>query len=176
MLIVPRVSRLGRTSTHIYTPATHLTAESLPNQDSSKAESTRRTTSKMRLSHATLFAAVGLVSAAPKPAHQARLWATHYNGNVYTLTLDGESLSLSHTMKTCGNMPSWLTFDSEARVLYCSDEDGTADPSTHGTLTAYQAASNGKLYEIATTKTIGGGVNSVIYENDDGEKYLAIAH
>ncbi|KAJ6113865.1 hypothetical protein N7523_007182 [Penicillium sp. IBT 18751x] len=130
----------------------------------------------MRLSHATLLAAVGLVSAAPKPAHRAHLWATHYNGNVYTLSLDGENLSLTDTMKTCGNMPSWLTFDSEARVLYCSDEDGTADPSTHGTLTAYKAASNGKLREIATTNTIGGGVNSVIYENDDGEKYLAIAH
>ncbi|KAJ5142229.1 hypothetical protein N7526_003224 [Penicillium atrosanguineum] len=130
----------------------------------------------MRLSHATLLATVGLASAAPKPAHQARLWATHYNGNVYTLALDGENLSLTDTMKTCGKMPSWLTFDSKARVLYCSDEDGTADPSTHGTLTAYDAAPDGKLHEIATTKTIGGGVNSVIYENDDGGKYLAIAH
>lgn len=130
----------------------------------------------MRLSKATLLATVGLASAVPKPAQQARLWATHYNGNVYTLTLDGEDLSLTDTMKTCGNMPSWLTFDSETRVLYCSDEDGTADPSTHGSLTAYHAARDGKLQEIATTKTIGGGVNSVIFENGDGGKYLAIAH
>lgn len=119
---------------------------------------------------------LGLASAAPKPPHSARLWATHYNGNVYTLTLDGEHLSLTDTLKTCGKMPSWLTYDSGTRVLYCSDEDGTADPSTHGSLTAYSAAPNGKLHEIATTKTIGGGVNSVIYENGDGGKYLAIAH
>jgi 6-phosphogluconolactonase (cycloisomerase 2 family) len=130
----------------------------------------------MRLSHATVLAVLGLASAAPKPAHKARLWATHYNGNVYTLTLDGDELSLTDTLKTCGNMPSWLTFDSETRVLYCNDEDGTADPSTHGTLTAYHASPNGKLHEIATTKTIGGGVHSVIYENGDGGKYLAIAH
>lgn len=130
----------------------------------------------MRLSHASLLATLGLASAAPKPPHSARLWATHYNGNVYTLALDGEHLSLTDTLKTCGKMPSWLTYDSGTRVLYCSDEDGTADPSTHGSLTAYSTAPNGKLHEIATTKTIGGGVNSAIYENGDGGKYLAIAH
>jgi 6-phosphogluconolactonase (cycloisomerase 2 family) len=109
-----------------------------------------------------------------KPAH---LWATHYNGNVYTLTLNNHNdLSITQTLKTCGNMPSWLTLDPQARIVYCSDEDGTTDPSTHGSLTALHAAPDGSLREIAKTSTVGGGVASVIYEGDKGRKFLAIAH
>lgn len=104
------------------------------------------------------------------------LWATHYSGHVYTLALSGRELRVVDAAKTCGAMPSWLTFDSEARVLYCTDEDGTADPSTHGSLTAYRAGRDGKLEKVATTETVGGGVNSVIYEGGKGEKFLAIAH
>lgn len=73
-------------------------------------------------------------------------------------------------------MPSWLTFDSETGILYCSDESGTADPSTHGTLSAYSVNRSGKLHQIAKTDTIGGGVKSVIFESGKGEKFLAIAH
>lgn len=113
-----------------------------------------------------------LVSAAdPKT-----LWATHYNGNVYTLSLSGHNLSIADTRKTCGPMPSWLTLDPESRVLYCTDENGSADPSTHGSLTAYHAAPDGKLKQLASTETVGGGVNSVIYEGGKGEKFIAIAH
>lgn len=73
-------------------------------------------------------------------------------------------------------MPSWLTFDSQSRVLYCSDESGTEDPTTHGSLTAYRPTPEGGLDVLARTETIGGGVNSVIYENAAGAKFLAIAH
>lgn len=138
----------------------------------------------MRLATAPFLALttlLSLASAAPNPLSPpspgpAHLWATHYNGNVYTLTLDGTQLSLTDTLKTCGDMPSWLTLDTETRVVYCSDESGTADPSTHGSLTAYHAARDGTLHEFAHTWTVGGGVNSVIYEAGMGEKFLAIAH
>ncbi|KAJ5929196.1 hypothetical protein N7454_007044 [Penicillium verhagenii] len=107
----------------------------------------------------------------------SRLWATHYNGNVYTLSLSGSNLSIADTQKTCGAMPSWLTFDSESRILYCSDENGTSDPSTHGSLSAYRVdGPGGQLAQIAKAETVGGGVNSVIYEAGKGEKYIAIAH
>ncbi|KAJ5653696.1 hypothetical protein N7490_000699 [Penicillium lividum] len=112
-------------------------------------------------------------------AHEkaSRLWATHYNGNVYSLTLSGSNLSLTHTQKTCGAMPSWLTFDSESKILYCSDENGTSDPTTHGSLTAYRVdGPGGRLAKVAKTKTVGGGVNSVIFEAGKGDKYIAIAH
>ncbi|KAJ5564227.1 hypothetical protein N7513_000469 [Penicillium frequentans] len=112
-----------------------------------------------------------------KHANESRLWATHYNGNVYTLTLSGSNLSIADTQKTCGAMPSWLTFDSESKILYCSDENGTSDPSTHGSLTAYHVdGPGGKLAQIAKTKTVGGGVNSVIFEAGKKDKYIAIAH
>ncbi|KAJ5179851.1 hypothetical protein N7492_003061 [Penicillium capsulatum] len=121
----------------------------------------------MRL--AALLASTPLVAA-------VNLWATHYNGHVYTLALENEKLRIAHTQKTCGAMPSWLTFDSEARVLYCTDEDGTPEPSTHGSLTAYHVGREGKLVEFATAETVGGGVNSVIYEGAKGQKFIAIAH
>lgn len=73
-------------------------------------------------------------------------------------------------------MPSWLTFDAAARVLYCNDESGSADPATHGTLSAYRVGEAGELRQFAETETIGGGVNSVVYEDGNGGKFLAIAH
>jgi len=126
----------------------------------------------------TLFLALATAAIAkPTPAPPpARLWATHYNGNVYTLELNNHSLAIKQTLKTCGAMPSWLTLDAKTRTVYCSNEDGTADASTHGTLTALHAAADGKLHEVAVTNTVGGGVNSVIYQSDKGKKYLAIAH
>lgn len=124
----------------------------------------------------TIPALVAVVAARTAPASSpSRLWATHYNGNVYTLTFADGELRLTDTLKTCGGMPSWLTFDPETRVLYCSDESGSADPSAQGSLSAYRAAGDGALTQIATTRTVGGGVNSVIFEAGD-RKFLAIAH
>ncbi|KAJ5762171.1 uncharacterized protein N7511_005553 [Penicillium nucicola] len=119
-------------------------------------------------------------SSNPKLAKPSTLWATHYNGNVYTLTLKDNDLQITQTLKTCGKMPSWLTLDAHSRTVYCSDEDGTTDASTHGSLTALRVGVNGSLSEIAKTDTVGGGVASVIYGSDGpGEKsgkYIAIAH
>lgn len=134
----------------------------------------------MRLTNLLPLLSISLPITATAAKHLAppsRLWATHYNGNVYTLTLDkaAKNLSITDTQKTCGKMPSWLTFDSESRIVYCSDEDGTADPSTHGSLTAYHPDRDGKLHEISSVKTVGGGVDSVIYEVGK-EKFIAIAH
>ncbi|KAJ5662677.1 Cytochrome cd1-nitrite reductase-like C-terminal heme d1 [Penicillium macrosclerotiorum] len=107
------------------------------------------------------------------PSKPSTLWATHYNGNVYTLSLSGDSLSLASAQKTCGDMPSWLTFDAASRTVYCSDESGTA--AGGGSLTAYRASRNGTLHQFAKTETVGGGVNSVLYEAEKG-KFLGIAH
>ena len=124
----------------------------------------------------SIFFTTTVTDAASALSPPSRLWATHYNGNVYTLTFAEGKLSLTDTLKTCGEMPSWLTFDAESRVLYCSDESGSADPGMHGSLTAYQAAADGKLTPIATTQTVGGGVSSIIFEAGEREKFLAIAH
>ncbi|KAF7719047.1 Uncharacterized protein PECH_000229 [Penicillium ucsense] len=132
----------------------------------------------MRLTQtSTLLSLLTLTSATSLKHHStSRLWATHYNGNLYSLAFDGKSLSLTDTTETCGTMPSWLTFDPETQTVYCSGEAGTTDPSTHGSLWAYHAGRDGSLQQFAKTDTVGGGVNSVIYEDDQGDKYLAIAH
>ena len=111
-------------------------------------------------------------------ATATNLYATHYDGSVYSLSLqrsdDTYSLSIASSLKTCGSMPSWLTFDSASRILYCSDESG--DASTNGSLTTLAADEDGTLTEIATAAAPGGGVNSIFYSGDDGNQYLAIAH
>ena len=123
-----------------------------------------------------ILSALGTTSAAIITSKQTHLWATHYNGNVYTLALKNNDLSISQTLKTCGDMPSWLTLDAQTRTVYCSDESGTADPPTNGTLTALHVKPDGTLRKGAVAKTVGGGVNSVIYESDAGKKFIAIAH
>ncbi|KAF9885223.1 hypothetical protein FE257_000583 [Aspergillus nanangensis] len=103
------------------------------------------------------------------------LYATHYSGTVYSLSLtDGGELSIASSLKTCGDLPSWLTLDAKSRTLYCSDETG--DATTPGSLTSLSVAEDGTLTEIASTTAPGSGVNSVIYEGDNGDQYLAIAH
>ncbi|KAF4210402.1 hypothetical protein CNMCM6805_008677 [Aspergillus fumigatiaffinis] len=118
-------------------------------------------------------------------ASAATLYATHYSGSVYTLSLTHRNgkydLSLASDMTTCGGMPSWLTLDCDTstlyctgRTLYCSDETG--DATTNGTLTSYTVGKDGSLTQLAKVVDVGGGVHSVVYEGDDGAKYIAIAH
>ncbi|KAL4895145.1 Lactonase, 7-bladed beta-propeller-domain-containing protein [Aspergillus ambiguus] len=110
-------------------------------------------------------------------AAAASLYATHYSGSVYTLSLDASAtrptLRLAHDQPLCGGMPSWLTLDPTQPVIYCSDETG--DATTNGTLSALTIGPDGRLAAQAKTSAPGGGVHSVIYAGDSG-RYLAIAH
>ncbi|KAJ6190815.1 hypothetical protein N7519_000836 [Penicillium mononematosum] len=111
-------------------------------------------------------------------AAAANLYATHYDGNIYTLSLDsgnGNSLSITSSLKTCGDAPSWLTFDSSTRTLYCSDHSGNG--TINGSLSSYSVDQDGRLTELAKTVDVGSAVHSTIYGGKHGrEKYLAIAH
>lgn len=108
-------------------------------------------------------------------AAATNLYATHYDGNIYTLSLDsGNSLSITSSLKTCGDAPSWLTFDSSTHTLYCSDHSGNA--SINGSLSSYSVDRNGGLTEIAKTRDVGAAVHSIIYGGKHGRKYLAVAH
>ncbi|KAB8213104.1 Lactonase, 7-bladed beta-propeller-domain-containing protein [Aspergillus novoparasiticus] len=102
------------------------------------------------------------------------LYATHYDGNIYGLSVEGEgdalSLHQTHAQQACGKAPSWITVDSQHGLLWCSDE---ASP---GTLTALEVRDGGALEELMQVMTPAGGVNSVIYSGDQGQKYLAVAH
>lgn len=124
-------------------------------------------------SSATASSAVASTSAG---SSTARLWATNYDGNVYRLDLKGTALTLGQTLKTCGQMPSWLTLDSKEKTVYCHAEDGSADPPAPGSVTALKIGDNGELKEAGKSDTIGGSVNSAIYKGDGDKQYLAIAH
>lgn len=124
------------------------------------------------------------------------LYATHYSGQVYTLHLDLPSkanangnrtdkahLSIASSATTCGSMPSWLTVDHDAGVLYCTDEneDGGLLTVLAGAVSSGGVSSggDGKLTEVAKTADVGGGVNSVVYgrkSKGKGGGYLAVAH
>ncbi|RDW78568.1 lactonase family protein [Aspergillus mulundensis] len=129
----------------------------------------------------TLGLIPGLATADPTTS---TLYATHYNtSSIYTLSLTrfNGSYSLTETasLKTCGTYPSWITLDSSTKTLYCSDEDGyrNADESVNGSLTALSVGEDGSLSEKAVTGNApGSGVHNVVYEDEEGEKYLAIAH
>lgn len=102
------------------------------------------------------------------------LYATHYDGNVYKLSLEGEgddvSLKQIQVLQTCGKAPSWLTVDPERGLLWCSDE------SSPGTLTSLEIGNEGAMKELVRVAAPSGGVNSIIYPGQNNKNYLAIAH
>ncbi|OGM50012.1 hypothetical protein ABOM_001267 [Aspergillus bombycis] len=112
--------------------------------------------------------------ALPSLSTAARLFATHYDGNVYSLNLDGEgdkfSLTKTHNLTTCGGAGSTsaLTVDPDRGLLWCVGE------GTPGALTALQVEKDGKFKEVVTVETPPGGVDSVMYGKE--KQFLAIAH
>ncbi|KAF5863274.1 hypothetical protein ETB97_010396 [Aspergillus alliaceus] len=104
----------------------------------------------------------------------ATLYATHYDGNVYRLSLEGEgdkvSLKQTQALQTCGKALSWLTVDLEHGLLWCSDE-----PSS-GSLTSLEIGNDGAMKEMVKVAAPNGGVDSIIYPGENGKNYLSIAH
>ncbi|KAG0153307.1 hypothetical protein PDIDSM_5157 [Penicillium digitatum] len=86
-------------------------------------------------------------------AAATNLYATHYDGEVYTLSLEDNSLSITSSSKTCGTHPSWLTFDSSTRTIYCSDHAGNS--SMNGLLTSYSVNQDGSMTELTSTVDVG---------------------
>ncbi|KAJ5374172.1 hypothetical protein N7517_006178 [Penicillium concentricum] len=109
-------------------------------------------------------------------AAATNLYATHYDGSIYTLSFDSRnSLSIASSLKTCGDAPSWLTFDSSTRTLYCSDHAGNT--TMNGSLSSYSVNQHGRLTELAKTVDVGAAVHSTMYGGMHGhKKYLAVAH
>lgn len=115
------------------------------------------------------------------PALASFLYVAHYNGNVYSLALEQNTTSgrygfgITSSSTACGSLPSWLTYDSASRTLYCSGESGSGGIS--GTLTALYAENNGKLTTMAETALVGPAASTVIYSDGGGsQQYLAMAH
>ncbi|KAK5174263.1 uncharacterized protein LTR77_001343 [Saxophila tyrrhenica] len=112
---------------------------------------------------------------APSFSYAANLYASTYDGTVNLLTFDEKShaLSLTQSLKACGSMPSWLTWDSANRKLYCTDEDFY---SSTASISSLSAASDMRLSVDAKATTPSGGVANTLYGGSDGKSYIAIAH
>ena len=109
-------------------------------------------------------------------AATSNLFVSHYNGNLYTLTLTTgsgtPSLAVASSVKACGQMPSWLTLDKDGETVYCTDESGA---NTGSTLTALSVGANGVLKVTGTDRTPGGELHSTLFGGSDGRSFLAAA-
>lgn len=105
----------------------------------------------------------------------ANLLVSHYNGNIYSLSLttNGASgtLAIKQTLKAGGSMPSWLTLDSANGIVYVTDE------STYGSpvLTSISVSADGALKVLAAPKSNGGELHSTLYGGSDGKGFIAAA-
>jgi hypothetical protein len=121
-------------------------------------------------------AAAALLLALPTAlAASANLLVSHYNGNLYSLSLTTSgstgTLAVKQTVKTCGTMPSWLTLDSASGSLWCTDE------STYGSpiLTQLSVSASGSMTVSGQAKSGGGDLHSTLYGGSDGKGFIATA-
>lgn len=133
---------------------------------------TVRSTSSIRTTSSTTSSTIS--SSTAVATQPALLWATHFSGTVSTLTFShsGSSYNLSSSSQTtCGTQPSWLTYDSSAKILYCLDEYWSV-----GSLSAYNVNLAGGLSQIAKVTTLAGGVHSTLYGGANDNSFVAISH
>ena len=112
---------------------------------------------------------------APAASLAETLLASHYNGNIYSLSLstDGGAgkLSIQQSLRAGGRMPSWLTLDPQSNFVYVTDETTFGNP----VLTQLVVNDDGKLEVAATGPANGGELHSCLYGGSDGNSFLAAA-
>ncbi|KAK3936510.1 6-phosphogluconolactonase [Diplogelasinospora grovesii] len=104
------------------------------------------------------------------------LLASHYNGNLYTLSLTGTpgvsgNLSITSTTTGCGTTPGWLELYPEDKTLYCFDESWSGS----GSMAQYSVAADGTLSLTAQVPTTGNDVHGTLYGGVDGKGFVASA-
>jgi hypothetical protein len=103
-----------------------------------------------------------------------RLLASHYTGKIFTISLTTEgtngTLQVTSTATGCGNMPSWLTLDSETGTIYCVDESEIGGPVA----STFSVGADGVLAQTGQTTTSGGNVYGWYYGGPDGKSFLAM--
>ncbi|KAK3078387.1 hypothetical protein LTS18_007634 [Coniosporium uncinatum] len=119
------------------------------------------------LFHTPLVAATAATCAA-----RTNLYVASYSGNVTSLSLTNARLDFSSTTNFCGPSPSWLTWDSFNRLLYCTDE-GLNQPE--GSVSSFKAAVDGGLAGLGRQTTIPGPVSAVKF-GSSFYRGLAVAH
>lgn len=98
----------------------------------------------------------------------ATLLASHFEGNVYTLTLTDSELSVTSQVEV-GGMPSWLTLDTAGSTLYVTDESWLGGTK----LSALSVGEDGELTASAEVGTEGGEIHNCLFGGGDGEGFIA---
>ncbi|KAL2754921.1 hypothetical protein ACRALDRAFT_2028155 [Sodiomyces alcalophilus JCM 7366] len=106
----------------------------------------------------------------------SQLIASHFTGNLYSLTLsDNNDLSITSQTRSGNFWPAWLDFDSQSNTLYVVDEANWFPPNG---VTTFTVAADGSLTQNndGQTVTSGAEVHSTLYGGNDGRSFLALAH
>ncbi|RYO79603.1 hypothetical protein DL764_010010 [Monosporascus ibericus] len=105
--------------------------------------------------------------------HGAILLASHYTGEIHTLSLTTEDaeadFAITSSASGCGILPAWLQWDSDTGTLYCIDESWFGS----GVAASFSADADGRLTQTGRTTTSGGSVHSTLYGGEDGRGFLA---
>lgn len=105
-------------------------------------------------------------------AQAATLLASHFEGNVYTLSLSDDASELTLASQVAvGGMPSWLTLDKAASTLYVTDESWLGGTK----LSAWTVGAGGELTAAGEAATNGGELASCLFGGEDGEGFIAAA-
>lgn len=120
---------------------------------------------------------LGLVAALPllllSRAQGATLLASHYAGEIHTLSLSTEDADASFTVTSstsgCGTLPAWLQWDADAETLYCVDESWYGS----GVAATFSAGPDGALTPTGQATTSGASVHSAVFGGEDGRGFLA---
>ena len=101
------------------------------------------------------------------------LYAATSDGNLTTLALTSTngtySLSITHKTAECATNPSWLTLDSEKRILYCLDRGNSR--VTNGSLNSFSVGEGGNLTRVARTVAPLSGVHMELF--GEGKRGMA---
>lgn len=113
----------------------------------------------------------------PSSAQGASLIASHFSGNLYSLTLsESGELTVDSEVSSGNFWPSWLDLDSESGTLYVPDESDWSPPNG---LVTFTVGADGSLTPgdaDSQTATAGGEVHSTLYGGQDGKGFIAFAH
>lgn len=105
----------------------------------------------------------------------ATLIASHFSGNIYSLSLttSGSTGKLAITSQAtgCGSTPGWIQYYSDSKTLYCFDESWNGS----GFIAQYSIGSDGKLSMTGQLKTAGNSVHGTLYGGSDGKGFVSTA-
>ncbi|TVY82706.1 putative 6-phosphogluconolactonase [Lachnellula suecica] len=127
------------------------------------------------MSPTTSVVLVGLTLLPIAFAGTATLLASHFNGAIFTLSLNTQgsngtgTLAITSASGGCGSTPTWLTYYSDTKKVYCMDESWQG----YGTMAEYNVSADGTLTVTGQAKTTGNDVHGTLYGGPAGRSYIA---